>query len=366
MPEKIKIANFDIAGDYYNTFLKEYADPHNYNGKQYDQHIPSSFVYNLIKDNCVWLLTLIMGVAGYRMYFDNESKSSRVISKEALDESGVTDPMLKYKSTITPWEGTVSGGKRATDPVKRWSTGVGICHYQGSPLKHLYRGDPVIATLPIVENGVINKKENGEMEIGKFNIYYHGEPVCGWGMSYSDDNSRCLPLSCVATDISNFSYCNSAITGKPILKGETQGYWKFIGGPSLWGKDYYKNNDPSTGQITGKYMSENEAKSFRSWCEYHFNVPRDAIYPALQWMAKYWAPAFSWPKGNTLNFCIYAAGYSNSGFSNIKSYYGQSVEALKEAWPKQGRPGYEHRTANLERVEALVEFIKRVPKEALV
>jgi hypothetical protein len=366
MADKIQIANFDIAGDYYNKFLKEYADPHNYNGKKYDQHIPSSFVYGLIKDNCVWLLTLIMGVAGYRMYFDDDTIASRVISKEALDAAGVQDPVLRYKSSITPWEGTVSSGKRATDPVKRWSTGVGICHYQGEPFKYLYKGEPVIATLPIVENGKIKMKENGEMEIGKFNIYYKGKPVCGWGMSYSEDGLKMLPLSCVSTDTSNLSYCTSITTGKPILKGNTKGYWKFIGGPSEWGKDYYKNNNPSTGQITGKYMSESEAKSFRAWCEYHFNNEVDALYPALQWMSKYWAPAFSWPKGNSLNFCIYAAGYANSGFTNLKSYYGQSVEALKEAWPKQGRPGHEHRTANLERVEALVEFIKRVPKEALV
>ena len=175
-------------------------------------------------------------------------------------------------------------------------------------------------------------------------------------MAYGDKK---LPISCVATDISNFGYyCNDS--GKVVLKGKTTGYWKFIGGPSEWGKDYYLNNNPSSGKVTGKYMSESEAKAFRDWCAYHFNDATDAIYPALQWMAKYWAPAFSYPKGNSLSFCIFAAGYSNSGFSNIKSFYGQSVEALKEAWPKQGRSGHEHRTANLERVDALVSFIKRV------
>jgi hypothetical protein len=106
-------------------------------------------------------------------------------------------------------------------------------------------------------------------------------------------------------------------------------------------------------------MDEAGYMRIKEWAAYHFSIPEDSLFIPLSWMADFWAPFFSWEGGNTLNLCIYLAGYANSGFTNITRFNGQSVEALKEAWPKQGRPHPEHRTANLERVEALMTFVKQ-------
>lgn len=350
------IANFDLAGDFYYEFLHKYSDPHDYNGKNYKHHIPSSFVYRLIKGNCVWLLTLIMGVAGYNMYFDDDSEASQVLTLEKLNAAGVTDPVLKYNSKITPWEGRISGGKRATDPVSRWSTGLGICHYQGQKFKDIYKGVVVTSRLPLIDSNGKIIEENGKRKSAVFTVYYKGKQVRGWGVGYG---GKALDKSTIATQTNYIDYENSG--NKVILKVKgdiSSRVWKFIGGPSEWGKDYHLNGK-SSGEVVGKYMSESEANQFKDWAKYHFSIPEDALYPAIKWMADYWAPYFSWEGGNTLNLCIYLAGYANSGFTNITRFNGQSVEALKEAWPKQGRSHPEHRTANLERVEALMTFVKQ-------
>jgi hypothetical protein len=226
------IANFDLAGQLYSEFLFKYSEPHDYKGKRYKHHIPSSFVYRLIKGNCVWLLTLIMGVAGYNMYFDDDSEASQVLTLEKLNAAGVTDPVLKYDSKITPWEGKISSGKQALDPVKRPSTGLGICHYQAPTLKKFYTAKTLTAKLPLIDSEGKIIEEDGKRKSSTFTLYCNKKPVRGWGMSYG---SKRLQITDVVVDPDGLSYKEDKdrilLQGsEKLLKSKS---WKYIGGKEL-------------------------------------------------------------------------------------------------------------------------------------
>lgn len=346
----------DKAVDYYATFLNKYADAHNYNGKSYKHAIPSSFVYNLVKDDCIWLLTLLVGVAGYSVYFDSDTETSRVLSKELLDSCGVKDPALSYKSSLEPWSGLLSQGKSPTDPISgNVTTGVGIAHYNASGLGKFYKANNVTATLPLIgEDGLIVRKD-GVMQTQTYTMCYKQEPICGWGLSYGNKN---LPLDALFNNTSGLSICTN--NGRSALKGNPDGkYYKLIG-PNFGSpyKDYTS------------YMDKVGGNQFLEWCRYHFDPshdPKDPFYPVAVWMATYWAPVLSWHKGtqeNTPQAVIALSAFRNSGFPKADSLNGKSLDAIIDAYLKQWSSNeLEHgkrRVYNVLRVIYLVEFIKRV------
>lgn len=346
-------ADFDLDCGHYKEFLDKYASSHNYNGKNYTHSIPSSFVYRLVRDNSIWMLSLIMGVAGYSMYFDDDTESSRVITKEMLDNAGVKDPVLSYKSTLTPWTGVTSTGKRPDDPVSRVTTGVGICHFNRGGLEDFYHAGPVSAELPEADSGKNIVREEGVLKTKKYTISYEGKPVYGWGMGYG---SKRLSLSCITNDTKGLSYIGGS-EGKTALKGRLNDKTVKLIGPD-YGASYGSTS----------YMSKAEASDFREWCSAHFSDRRDCLYPPLLWMAKYWAPFFCWHDGtkeNSIQTVMIASSVYNSGGLSVSSMQGKSPDDIIQRYLNLGskpseKEHFQRRIVNTQRAIALVEFIKRV------
>ena len=350
------ILPLDKAVDYYNLFLTKYAERHNYNGTGYTHSIPSSFVYNLVKDDCLWLLTLLIGVAGYSVYFDNDTTASRVISKSLLDECGIKDPALKYKSSLEPWTGLLSKGKSPTDPISgAVTTGVGIAHYNASGLGKFYRAENVNATLPVLDqNGLIVRKD-GIMQTTNYTFTYNGEKICGWGLSYG---KKCLPIDALFNHSSGLCTCTN--NGRSALKGKTDGKNFKLIGPSF-GKQYKDYT---------YYMDKIGGNQFLDWCKYHFdpkNDPKDPFYPVAIWMASYWAPVLSWHDGtkeNSPQAVMALSAFRNSGFPNADKFNGKSLESIIDGylkiWSSDELEHGKRRVYNVLRAITLVEFIKRV------
>lgn len=345
----MKYANFDTAVDLYKLFMEKYAKTHTYNGKNYSHSIPSSYVYSLVKSGNVWLLSLIMGVASYSVYFDDSSESSQVISRELLDKAGVKDPCLSYKSSITPWTGTVGEGKSPWQPVDKLTTGLGIAHMQKGGLEPFYKSDPITATLPVVdEEGNIQYNDKSEMLIDTYTFCYQGKPLYGWGMEYG--NGKRLSLDCITTNTSGLCYCDG--NNRCYVKGKLHSANMKLIGPS-----YGKKEGSS------EYMSQSEASAFREWCNYHFNIPEDSAFVPLSWMAHYWAPYFSWHKGtqvNSLASIMLASSAKNSGGFG-KELNGLSPDAIIDKYLKGGndKEHRQRRVVNTQRAIALATFIYR-------
>ena len=128
---------------YYNQFMNNYAFPHTYNGKLYTHSIPSSFLYNTVNNGCVWLITLIVGVAGYSVYFDLDTETSQVLSLSQLNQAGVRDPVLQYNQSIQPWEGYLSDGRSPMAPTDKMVDGLGIAFINGPDLLPIYCSYPL-------------------------------------------------------------------------------------------------------------------------------------------------------------------------------------------------------------------------------
>ena len=344
-------ANFDRACYYYNMFLTKYSKSHNYNGKNYSHSIPSSFVYHLVRDNCIWLLNLIMGVAGYSMYFDEDTETSKVLTKELLDAAGVIDPVVQYKSSIVPWSGLTSSGKSPWAPVDKVVTGVGIAHFNRGGLDPFYHCSPITATLPKIDStGTIIRDESGVMQVESYTVCYESQPVYGWGMGYGNNK---LSLQCITNNTSGLCYLNSE-DGKCALKGKLND-----NSIKLIGPDYGAKFDSTS------YMTKSEADTFVEWCRYHLMHKRDMYYPPLLWMAKYWAPFYSWHNGtqeNTIQAVMMASSAYNSGGMSKESMNGKSAQAIMDMYINKGsdRDHRMHRIVNTQRAIALLEFIKRV------
>ena len=350
------LADFTIACTHYSTFLESYAKPHNYNGRKMQHSIPASFLYSLVKDNCIWLLNLIMGVAGYSVYFDSSVESSRVISKEMLDEAGVKDPCLTVSSKIEPWIGLTSSGKSPFAPVDSNPPvpGVGIAHFNKGGLASFYYGNPIQATLPKIDpvtHEIV--RVEGVMQTDKYTISVDAEPIYGWGMSYGDKR---LPISLITNSTDNFCYENTK-AGRCVLKGKLKdSYMKLIG--SSYGKPMGETF----------YMTKEESLLFKDWCQYHLNESRDKFYPPLLWMSKYWAPFLSWHDGtreNTLQVVMLASAVYNSGGLKPSDLQGASLQEIADKYIAKGgtqleKNHFQRRVANTLRAIALVEFIKRV------
>lgn len=344
-------ASFDTACTYYKIFLNSFSKPHNYNGKNYDHSIPSSFVYHLVRDNCIWLLNLIMGVAGYSVYFDADTETSRVLSKGLLDAAGVVDPVVSYKSSATPWSGLTSSGKSPWAPVDKMTTGVGIAHFNRGGLEKFYKCSPITANLPKVNStGIIVRNDEGVMQVENYTVYYNNTPVYGWGVGYGDKR---LSLNCLTNNPSNLCYENS-VEGKCAVKGKFNDSSIKLIGPD-YGAKYGSTS----------YMTRAEATEFVSWCNYHLNQDRDQLYPPLVWMAKYWAPFYSWHDGtreNTIQAVMMASSAYNSGGMSIDSMQGKSAQAIAEMYINKGddKDHRRRRIANTQRAITLLEFIRRV------
>lgn len=344
--------SLDKAVNHYATFLSKYANAHNYNGRSYKHSIPSSFVYNLVKDDCMWLLTLLVGVAGYSVYFDNDTEASKIISKEMLDACGVKDPALQYKSTLEPWTGLMSQGKSPLNPVDTVTTGVGIAHYNASGLGKFYKAENVSATLPqLGDDGLIVHKD-GIMQTANYTFTYNGTNICGWGLSYGN---QCLPLDALFNNTSGLCCCTT--NSRTALKGNPDGKNYKLIGPNF-GKPYKDYT---------YYMDAKGGKQFIDWCNYHFKDTKDAFYPVAVWMATYWAPVLSWHNGtqeNTPQAVIALSAFRNSGFPKAEAYNGRPLDTIIDGylkiWSSNELEHGKRRVYNVLRVINLVEFIKRV------
>ena len=347
----MKQIGLDIALSHYLKFLHSYSKSHNYNGKNYTHSIPSSFVYTLIKDNCIWLLNLIIGIAGYSVYFDDSTESSKVISLDLLNKANVQDPCLKLKSTIIPWTGLLSSGKSPYSPVDKVVTGLGIAHFNKAGLPPFYKGEPITAVMPLVDADHKILRVDGVMQTETCSFTYNNNVLTGWGMEY---NGKKLSLDVVTTTPN--SVCYSTSEGNVcILKG-TPSVWKLIG------PEYGKTVSGNT------YMSQTEATQFIEWSKYHLNDSIDCLYPPVLWMAKYWSPFLSWHNGtqeNSIQAIMMASSILNSGGTSKDKLNGSSLQAMIDTYvngvsSQSERDHRARRIANTQRAIALLEFIKRV------
>ena len=395
---------------YYNQFMDNYYLPHNYNGKLYKHSIPSSFVYNTVKDGCLWLLTLIVGVAGYSVYFDNDTETSKVLSLDLLNRAGVRDPALQYNSSIVPWEGVLSDGRSPMAPVDHVVNGLGIAYLNGSDLLPIYRADPLRAVLPSInpEDGKIIYDENGVMQVKRYTLCTSKEvvkgnenrsvsnsnrwvqrrntrntesendneqeieieykPIYGWGMSYfnttleennnvlsSDVQEKHLSLECVNDNLNAMCYTTNTM-GIYCLKC------------TLPGKDI-KCVGTSYGQPIGstRFMSKLEFTSFKEYSKYHLSNIDDRFYIPLYWMSKCWSPFISWRNGkqtNSVQVIMMASSVYTFGTLSADSMQGKSVSAIVNnllglSLSQNDKDEYRRIITNTQRIISLVEFIKR-------
>ena len=410
--------SMNTARYYYSYFMEHYSQPHNYKGYNYTHSIPSSFVYNTIKDGCLWLLTLIMGVGGYSVYFDDDTTVSKVLSLGLLESAGVKDPALKYNSTLTPWVGLLYEGRSPLAPTDNVVSGLGLPYLNGEDLLPIYRADPLQAVLPEIDekNNTIVYDDNGIMQLKKYSLCFtesdesdeaiensvsinksystsrnrflfsnsmgngHGigshssesfeiyespkiYPIYGWGMSYQtsvenakSENKFCsLPLACVNDNTQQMCYRYSS-QGIYCLKTKFAGKdVKYIG--SNYGKPIYNT----------EYMTRLEATPFIEWAKYHLSIEEDSVYIPLYWMANYWAPFLSWRDGtqtNALQVIIMASSILTTKIIKKEDMQGKSLSAITTNFLKQSFSGKEKENlryivANTMRVISLLEFIKR-------
>ena len=387
---------------YYNQFMDNFAFPHNYNGKLYTHSVPSSFIYYTVKDGCVWLLPLILGIGGYSVYFDDDTQTSKLLSLELLNGAGVKDPALVYNSSIIPWEGLLSEGRSPMAPTDKIVDGLGLPYLNGEDLLPIYRADPVQAILPEIDpdNGFI-VYNNGVMQTKKYTLCISEEvsgedtdiqtsvigrsvrrstkwirseddieeteikytPIIGWGMSYNnyeDENNKIvyssLPLICVNDSTNSMCYSINS-TGVYCLKT------KFAG------KDI-KKIGPNYGKPVDntEYMTRLEATPFLEWSKYHLNDKLDRFYIPIYWMSKNWSPFISWHKEtqtNSIQMIMMASAISSTGILSVDSMQGKSLSAITTNFLNQSLNSNEKDklrriVANTQRAISLVEFIKRV------
>lgn len=344
------------ALDLYSEFLDKYWAQQEYKGKYYYHNIPSSFLYKLVKNNCIWLVNLIIGVAGYAIYFDDDTEASRVISKQLLDEAGVRDPVLDY-GTKNPWTDITSEGKQPSNPVNKLTTGVGIAHYNKGGLIPFYKASPLKATLPLFdENGnvqyYVDDKGNEQVRKENYTIVYNNtnkETIYGWGMRSSSSTN--LNKAYIFKNDSGLYLANTN-NGLVTIKGNIDESNCLMIGPE-YGKD-------------GDFMTREGAEAFQAWCKYHLENRKDALFPAALWFTNYWAPYYSWSNGkqmNSIQDTMIYSGIANSQGVNTNLCKYPIEEVMKNFVDTKDGAESKHRQRrllNLKRAVALVSFIKRV------
>ena len=283
----------------YNEFLTKYSNSS-------DHSIGSSLVYKLIKSNQLWLLSLLVGVAGYSVRFEEETSS--VLSKELLDASGVIDPVTKYKSSIKPWTGRIAGGKNPGDPVTNRSLGIGIAHFQAGALSGFYKGTNLSCSIPLFDkdkNPIMN--DNGKVKTEQAFIKIKGEPVHGWGLDYDNRrlNIQYLFKDCTRVYTKNeddMCVCCGDINGKNI---------KWVG---------YNSNELDKPWIDRNWQESN----IIPWCKYHLNDEKGRFYPPLKWFCGYWTECLimSINSGHDdITHTMLLTGIANSGGSGTARKY---------------------------------------------
>ena len=172
MSNVVNPLSMNTALFYYNQFMDSYSFPHTYNGKLYTHSIPSSFLYNAVNDGCLWLVTLIVGVAGYSVYFDSDTVVSQILSLDQLNKSGVKDPALQYNQTLQPWEGLLSEGRSPMAPTDKIVDGLGIAYLNGSDLLPIYCSHPLQTILPDYdpETGMIIYDDDNVMKVKRYTL----------------------------------------------------------------------------------------------------------------------------------------------------------------------------------------------------
>ncbi len=399
MSSVVNPLSMDTALFYYNQFMDNYSFPHTYNGKLYTHSIPSSFLYKAVNDGCLWLVTLIVGVAGYSVYFDSDTVTSQILSLDQLNKSGVRDPAIQYNQTIQPWEGLLSDGRSPMAPTDKVVDGLGIAYLNGADLLPIYCSDPLQAVLPdydsetgmivyddynvmqvkrytlctrelimtpiddgseesnndgtIVENnrGVENNENSEEETIngGNYNTLsvqidladkYIYHPIYGWGMRYK------------VTEKVNTDGTLNVVTYNKSLPLETvndnlQSLCYIHNSQDIYclkcnisGKDV-KRIGANFGKTEGsaRNLSKLEFSPFSEYAKYHLTENLDRFYIPIYWMAKNWAPFLSWHDGtqtNSLQVIMMASAVSTFNKIPQSSLQGKSVNAISSMFIELG------------------------------
>lgn len=291
----------------YNEFLTKYSTSN-------DHSIGTTLIYRMIQSNQLWLLSLLMGVAGYSVRF--ESETSKVLSKDLLDAAGVIDPVVNYKSNIKPWTGRIAGGKNPGDPVTNRSLGIGIAHFQAGALAGFYKGTNLSCAVPLFDtNGNPMLNDKGKVKTEQAFLKIGGNSVRGWGLNYGNNtlNINYMFKDCSKIYTKNeedMCVCCGSVDSKNI---------KWVG---------YNSND------TGKpWMDRNwQESNIIPWCQYHLNSEGGRFYPPLKWFCGYWTECLimSINSGhNDITHTMLLTGIANSGGSGTaKKYADYDVETI--------------------------------------
>lgn len=333
------------AAQLYRDFVTTDADSRTHT-------VSSAWIYRCIAGRHTWLLSLIMGVAGYAVRWD--AASSSVLSAELLQAAGVVDPAHAAYRSLAPWTGKTSTGKHPRDPVANPSLGLSIAHYQGAALADFYRATPLRAQAPVYTDAPWPQAYAGTKSRP---IHCDGAPVRGWGLQYQHGGqSRVLELPQICTDASA-AHCltDGACT---YLAGTISGrLLRWVG---------YNERDAQRPWMERQWQRE----ALAAWCTHHYSTAAGLVYPALRWYASYWLPALvlscEHAQNDVTHTMLLAAIANSRGFGGARPYAPHPASAIVERYvPRLGhteRAGHdERRILNTLRAAALVRYLVAAP-----
>lgn len=334
--------NMDAACVIYKKFLAKYA-------KSSSHSIGSSLVYEMVSGGHVWLLQLLMGIAGYTLTFEKETAA--YFSADKMAAAGITDPVNRYSSKIAPWSGKTSSGKNPYDPVSNASLGIGIAHYQAGALASFYSGATLTCSVPTFDAAGDVIIENGSVSKEGIVLTYENVPVRGWGVAFG--GGKKLDMHRLFTDAKGLSY--SISQGVAVLTGKMQG------GNMRW-----------VGKLntTQPWMDAAWQKNnIIPWCTEHLEDPVGCLFPPLKWFADYWVPAIALSLHNkqddVTHSMLISAIANSAGFGGANKYAAYDAQNIVSQYvPNLGKNAQlahdERRMVNTLRAIEIVKFIRKI------
>jgi len=302
-----------------------------------DHALPAEFIARCVKQDAIWLVELLVGVAFYAIKFDDSTKS--YFSPELLKKAGYTDPCVDKGLVKRVWVQTTSTGKTHTDPrYESEISGLSIANYDASGLIDFYTGKILTASLPRLNenNTLVSVTEKKE-------VTYKGKQIKGWGLSYGNSKLT-LDNVCWNPKIGWIDdSCNLCCKDTDDLK------FKCVGASD-----------------SSKNLPSDDRKIWYAWSRYYLTgegskIVNNTIFPAAKWFCSYWAPYYSWQKDGKLqdtDQIMMLAAIANSTPSLAKKLFGKPVQQMIESYATNSHR--KRRVYNTMRAISIVKYLKSV------
>jgi hypothetical protein len=286
--------------------------------------IPSEFVIRCVNHNAIWIIALLIGVAGYAIEF-SESTSNR-LSIELLNKHNIYDPCFKRGLVSKPWVQKTSLGKRPTDPIcKQDKSGLSIANFDAEGLIDFYTEKSLV-----IDNKVITLND---------------EPIKGWGLSYDDD--KYLSLSSIFWNYDIASLYRSNTDDRVYLSNKRLN--------ELIPKCVGSSTESRNFQVWDRNL-------WYEWSRYYLtgegaNKINNRVFPAAKWFCSYWWPYFkSYKNEKDIEKVMMLSAIANSTTVLANKLIGKQInEMIGSYGTNQHR---RHRVYNMLRAIELVKFIQ--------